>query len=152
MARGILVNELIIPSLIAGKIVILDRFEDSSWVYQGLMKGLSSDLLMEYRQRYIREIKPDITFLLDAPYKTIVRRLENQMATNYDPADELTLEEYSLIRSAYTWLSRQEPFRWKVIDTNKPITLVAQEINIHTEMLLNSVEPNREIRPARKER
>lgn len=146
MSRGLLVDELIRPSLVAGKIVILDRFEDSSWVYQGILKGVSFDLLREYRKKYLREIRPDITFLLDAPYETVITRLQRQLETDYDRADELFPEEYTSIRSAYLWLAKREPQRWRKIDSTRSTEHVAREIYVHTEQLLVSIEPKKELR------
>jgi dTMP kinase len=66
-ARAQLVNEVIIPALESGRIVIADRFVDSSLVYQGFARGLGEDMIENINRYAIQGQEPDVTFLITLP-------------------------------------------------------------------------------------
>lgn len=121
MGRSETLKEIIIPSLKTNKIVISDRFQDSTMVYQGILGGVDFDFLKKMDQKYMFGIQPDLTFLLDAPFSTVESRLEVQKKLNYDPADELNECDYNRIRDAFNTVMTQnnENGRWNLIDTSQ---------------------------------
>ena len=60
-------SEVVRPALAAGKVVISDRFSDSTTVYQGVARGLDADRIRKVHALVLEGLKPDITFLLDLP-------------------------------------------------------------------------------------
>lgn len=66
-ARSELVDNIIIPALDAGKVVICDRFFDSTTAYQGYGRGLNLKTIGLFNELATKKIKPDITFILDVP-------------------------------------------------------------------------------------
>ncbi|MCX7884064.1 MAG: dTMP kinase [Caloramator sp.] len=73
-ARAQHVYEVIIPALNSGKIVICDRFTDSSVVYQGYARGLGEDLVENINHYATLGIEPNITFLLNLPAEIGIKR------------------------------------------------------------------------------
>lgn len=68
------VHELIGPALDAGKVVICDRFVDSSIVYQGYARGLGEDMVSQINDFAIQGRKPDVTFLITVPAEVGIKR------------------------------------------------------------------------------
>lgn len=66
-SRAQLVHEVIIPALNSGKIVIADRFVDSSLVYQGYARGLGEEMIASINGYAIQGTEPEITFLITLP-------------------------------------------------------------------------------------
>lgn len=129
MGRSQLLKEIVIPNLEANKVVISDRFEDSTIVYQGILGKVSPDFLTKLNQKYMSNIKPDVTFLLDAEFSKVKPRLEKQLSLIYDPADELDQCSYNKIRNAYKILMGENKFgRWKLIDSNEAVQTVERKI------------------------
>ena len=77
-ARAQLVEEVIQPALDQGKVVICDRFIESSAVYQGIARGLGVDLVYEVNRFAVGNTMPDITLLLDVDAETGIGRKKQQ--------------------------------------------------------------------------
>lgn len=77
-ARAQLVEEVIQPALDQGKVVICDRFIESSAVYQGIARGLGVDLVYEVNRFAVGNAMPDITILLDVDAETGIGRKKQQ--------------------------------------------------------------------------
>ncbi len=73
-SRAQLVREKIIPYLKSGKVVISDRFLDSSIAYQGFGRGLNKEFVIELQKFAIGEAVPDITFFIDIPIAEVMKR------------------------------------------------------------------------------
>ena len=69
------VRKVILPGLAAGKVVISDRYLDSSLAYQGYGRGLPLPWLREVAREATRGLKPRLTFLLDLPPEAALRRV-----------------------------------------------------------------------------
>jgi len=128
-ARAQIYRELVLPSLAAGKIVVMDRSRDSSVVYQGMVRGFGIDLIEQLNAISTKETYPDLTILLDVKVKT---GLERRAST--DKMDRLDLEAtefHDKVRTAYLELAQakdEQSKRWTVIDANKSIEKVSQEV------------------------
>lgn len=128
-ARAQIYRELVLPSLAAGKIVVMDRSRDSSVVYQGMVRGFGIDLIEQLNAISTKETYPDLTILLDVKVKTGLER-----RANTDKMDRLDLEAtefHDKVRKAYLELAQakdEQAKRWAVIDANKPIEKVSQEV------------------------
>ncbi|KUK79598.1 MAG: Thymidylate kinase, partial [Microgenomates bacterium 39_7] len=76
-ARAQIYREIVIPSLKAGKVVIMDRSRDSSVVYQGMVRGFGKDLINQLNDLSTDKIYPNLTILLDLPVETGLKRRED---------------------------------------------------------------------------
>jgi dTMP kinase len=129
-SRAQLVEELIRPGLNAGKIVVADRFTDSTTVYQGFARGLDLKFIRELEGFVCAGLQPSITFLLDLDLETIRnRRLRRVRPVNGpDRIEELPLEFHRKVREGYLQLAREFPERIKVIDAARSLDEVEAAI------------------------
>ncbi len=121
-ARSSLVWERIFPDLRDGKIVIVDRFIDSTTAYQGYGREINLGTVNILNHIAIRGRKPDITFLLNVPLEVAVRRLEDKR-TRFENTDYLRK-----VRDAYILLAHQEKQRIVLIDANRAQEEVFEDI------------------------
>lgn len=125
-ARAQLVEQVIRPALKEGKVVICDRFVDSSAVYQGVARGLGVDLVYEINQYAIGDTFPDITILLDVSGNTGIRRKKKQREL-----DRMELEAVSFhekVSDGYRMLAEKFPDRIKKLDGTKQIEEIHRQI------------------------
>lgn len=131
-ARSELVAEVILPALSDGKVVVSDRFLDSSLAYQGGARGLGIEDVERVNHFATRGLKPDLTFLLDlSPEDAASRPGENDRFED----EGAGLQE--AVGAAYERLMRADPDRWRRIDARQPSN------EVHAQVLA-SVEEARE--------
>lgn len=116
-SRAQLVTEVIIPSLQKGNIVICDRFTDSTVAYQGYGRRINLDIIKMLNRIATREIKPDLTILLDME---VEKGLSRKRTKNEDRFEGEELAFHKRVRSGYLQLALDEPQRWLVIDATLP--------------------------------
>jgi len=112
-----LVTEVIRPSLLQSKVVICDRFSDSTTVYQGYGRGLDMDTIKKTNDLATQGIKPDLTILLDIPTQ---KGLSRKPSTANDRFETENIAFHDKVRAGYLKLAAGEPGRWLVIDANLP--------------------------------
>lgn len=127
-ARAQLVQERLAPALARGRLVLLDRFLDSSLAYQGAGRSLGVEEVRAINLFAVAGIEPDRTLLLRiAP----AAGRERQRARAYEP-DRLEREDeafFERIASAYEQIARAQPARVRVIDADEPpATVLAQAL------------------------
>jgi len=127
------VRHFILPSLAAGKIVLCDRFYDATLVYQGFARGLDVGLIQKLHKLILKDLKPDMTILLDLPPEQGLSRAWKQINNGSRTGIESRFENEALafhhkVRSGYLELSRQEPERFRVIDASRDEHRVREEI------------------------
>ena len=137
-ARAQLVEELIIPSLQQGKIILCDRYGDSTLAYQGYGHGLDLDTLRAMLHFATGGLKPDLTILLDVDVMTGLKRKKIKEEWNRLDAFELSFHER--VRAGYHILAGQEPERWKIVDATQNPEQVHTEIRA---LVLNALEEKR---------
>lgn len=116
-ARSEHVDKLLRPALEAGKIVLCDRFSDSTLAYQGLAAGKTIDELTDLRQlnAFATEgLAPDLTLVLDGDPKLLLKRRDARGVT--DRYEEQGLELQYKLRSAFTALAKAEPERMRIVN------------------------------------
>lgn len=122
-ARGQLVREIVKPALIAGKIVIADRFIDSSSAYQGYGRNLGEETILKLNELALDDVFPTLTFFLDiAPTEGHKRR------NGTDKVDRLDLQQkefYERVYEGYKKLAGKYKERYVVVDSTKSIDEVA---------------------------
>jgi dTMP kinase len=119
-ARAQNVEQWILPALNQGKIVISDRFTDSSIAYQGSGRDLGWETVLELDRIACRSLVPDITLCIDIDTETGLARAHSRGSSGA-AAPETRLEEQSIefhhkVRAAYHELARHQPQRFRLID------------------------------------
>ena len=116
-ARAQLYRELVLPSLEAQKVVLMDRTRDSSVVYQGMVRGFGVDVIEQLNNISTRETYPDLTFLLDVPVEIgLSRRAQT------DKMDRLDMEPKNFIKKCVMrtrTCKENDHNRWVVVDGTK---------------------------------
>jgi len=126
-SRAELVSEVIAPALREGKIVICDRFFDSTVVYQGIARGLGEKKILDMSLWATGGIVPDITFLLSVK----VSRGKKRIDTASKKRDRIELEKDNFkekIYRGYLSIARKNRDRIVVIDGEKNIESIFEEI------------------------
>lgn len=128
-ARSEHVDKLLRPALEAGKIVLCDRFSDSTLAYQGLAVGKTIDELTDLRQlnAFATEgLVPDLTLVLDGDPKLLLKRRDARGVT--DRYEEQGLELQYKLRSAFAALAKAEPERMRIINAEGSEAVVSAAI------------------------
>ncbi len=121
------VVETIRPAVEAGKLVISDRYVDSSIAYQGTGRDIPVELVKEINDFAIEGYLPDVTFLIDVPAEVGLQRIKQaQGSRQYDRLDQESLVFHEQTREAFLRLAKDQPQRIHVIDGTKSVEEVAQ--------------------------
>lgn len=121
------VEFLIKPALKVGKIVISDRFADSSLAYQAGGRKLPLKMVKQLVKIASPDLTPDLTILLDLPVEKAILRKRNQ-GPSVNRIDTETVEFYERVRQAYLKLTVKEPERFRIVSADKPYEEVKNEI------------------------
>lgn len=116
-SRAQLVEEVIQPALKSGKVVICDRYADSTIAYQGYGRGLNLKMVGEINYTATGGLQPDLTFLLDLHFEAGIARKSNRKHDRFEQAD---IAFHRKVRQGYLKMAAEEPRRWKVIDASQP--------------------------------
>ncbi len=126
-ARAQMVEELILPALRQNKLVLCDRFYDSTTAYQGYGRQLFLETVALANQIGSCGVTPDLTFLIDVDLEVaLARRKKNSGA-----ADRLEREDrqfHERVRNGYLTIAKQEPERIKIVQGNATIDAVADRV------------------------
>ena len=113
-ARAQLIEDVIEPALQAGRIVVSDRFLDSSLAYQGAARGLGLDEVAAVNEFATGGLKPDLTFLLALdPGHAAARGAEQDRFESEGAAFQLR------VQGAYEQMAAAEPGRWRRVDADR---------------------------------
>jgi len=136
-ARAELVARTLRPALQAGRIVICDRYADSTLAYQGYGKGLSLPELDQVNDFATGGLKPHLTFCLDVPVEVgLHRKRQIAQINTVDRIERMDLDFHRRVRQGFLELVAKEPQRWRLIDATEPPEVVAAAIRHHVELLL----------------
>jgi len=129
-ARAQNVDEVILPALERGSIVLSDRFTDSSLAYQGCGRGLGAETVLALDRIACHGLKPDLTLLIDIDLATSQARAEarNRRSKRTDRMEEQTAVFYKKVRDAYGALAAAEPDRFRIIEGRADFDSVEKEI------------------------
>jgi dTMP kinase len=125
------VDQWILPALTEGKIVLSDRFTDSTLVYQGCGRGLGTETVMTLDRIACRGLVPDVTVLIDIDAETSLARAHARNATARDTEtrmDEQSVEFHRKVYEAYHALAAREPQRFHIVDGRANREAMAREI------------------------
>jgi dTMP kinase len=118
---------LIEPSLAAGKVVITDRFTDSTRVYQGVAGGLGLDKIESIKQECIGDFEPDLTFIFDIDPNIGLARIGKRDPSR-DTFEDKKLDFHNSLRTGYLNIARENTKRCVVIDATQSIEVIAKQI------------------------
>lgn len=118
-ARAQLVDELLLPLLEQGALVLLDRFVDSSLAYQGAARALGIEQVRAINQFATGPLAPDRTLLLNIS-PAVGRARQHERADQPDRLEREGEQFFTTIAAAYQQLARQEPQRIRVLDAAQP--------------------------------
>ena len=142
-ARAQNVEQWILPALREGKIVLSDRFTDSTLAYQGAGRGLGADVVLQVDRIACHGLVPDLTICVDVDTDTGLARAHSR---NFDSSDldesridREAIEFHHKVRDAYFALAEAEPNRVRIIDGNKAPALVAEAVWTEVSTYLASV-------------
>ncbi|RPF47146.1 thymidylate kinase [Thermodesulfitimonas autotrophica] len=125
-ARAELVDRVILPALRAGKVVLADRFTDSTLAYQGAGRGLSVELLSALNAFVTQGLSPDCTVIIDLPVAAALARVG--APGERDRMERLGPAFFSRVREYYLHLAGQDPTRYLVVDGGRAPEAVEAEI------------------------
>lgn len=125
-ARRDHLERLIEPSIKAGKIVISDRFADSTRMYQGLSRGDLRAVVDKLHALMIGR-EPDLTFIIDMDPEVGLARAKGRNGTE-ERFEDFGADLQRRMRAGFLDLAREFPGRCRVIDGNRPTETVAAEI------------------------
>jgi len=135
------VAQRIRPALAAGKIVISDRYADSTLAYQGYGRGLGRETLRTITGFATGGLTPDLTLYLDiTPEEGLQRRRTG--GGEWNRLDAEALEFHQRVRAGYLKLVEQESERWVVIGAARPVEEVQAEIRAVIQGRLERVKRN----------
>jgi dTMP kinase len=111
------VEELILPALERGAIVLSDRFTDSSTAYQGYARGLGRATVLDLDRISCRGLVPDLTLLVDIGVEQGLERVRaRNLGDKESRLDAESLEFHRKVRQAYLEMAAREPLRFRVVD------------------------------------
>jgi dTMP kinase len=125
------VDQWILPALAAGRIVISDRFTDSTLVYQGVARGMGSEVVYEVDRIACRGLVPDLTLVIDIDTETGLKRANSRNREKQDVETRMEEQDLSFhrkVREAYRQLASDEPKRVRLIDGSRDEAAVAEEV------------------------
>lgn len=126
-ARAQHLQNVILPALAEGKIVLCDRFVDSSFAYQCAGRGLSRDKLQVLNENFVERM-PDITFWLDAPIEVGMNRARERGALDRFEQEKVVF--FESVRSGFSEIHMRDSTRMKRLDaTQTPEQVFAEAIH-----------------------
>lgn len=119
-------NEKIKPALEAEKIILCDRFIDSSLAYQGHARGLGIDNVYEINKFAIGNNLPELTIFIDVPPELGLKRVFSN-TRKVDRLDLETLEFHELVYEGYMIIAKKYKNRFKIVDGTNPVDQVVAD-------------------------
>jgi dTMP kinase len=125
-ARAQHLYQKILPALEKGICVISDRFTDATYAYQSGGRGVSSEKVALLENFVQGDIRPDITFLFDAPIEVGMSRAQKRGALDRFEEEEVSF--FNRVRDNYLQRAAQEPARFKIIDASQNLDAVQKDL------------------------
>jgi dTMP kinase len=123
------VEEVILPALAGGKIVLTDRFTDSTMAYQGFGRGLGEQVVKDLDRIACRGLEPALTLLIDIDLETALSRArQRNLDLTESRMDEQAVEFHRRVRQAYLDIAARNPQRFRVIDGRGDVDTVGEAV------------------------
>ncbi len=127
-SRAQLVREVIQPAIDDGKIVLCDRFLDSTTVYQGVGRKIAAEPVHLINTFAIGDLLPDVTVVVDIPAEMGLERIKHRVNDMPNRMEMENIEFYRKVREGYLMLAKALPERFIVTDGTQSIEAVEEEI------------------------
>jgi len=133
-ARAMHIKDVIQPALEAGKIILCDRYIDSTRVYQGHLQGVDMTFILDLERKIVGQYIPDLTFIMDLEADAAMARVQSRGATDhYDRGDKAF---YEALHSGFLQIAKDNSDRCVIIDASQDEEKIAADIsNIADERL-----------------
>lgn len=126
-ARAQIYREIVLPSLAAGKVVLMDRSRDSSVVYQGIVRGFGEKLIEELNDISTKNTYPDLTVLLDLSVEVGLER--RRESGKVDRLDMESTDFHRQVREGYLKIAKADKTkRWVILDASPALEEVEENI------------------------
>lgn len=122
------VRELIAPALVAGQIVLCDRFLDSTAVYQGVARAIDAQQVEAINQFAVGSTRPDLTILIDLPPELGLARVHARSNGQLDRMEQEAIEFFQAVRQGYLDLAVAEPDRFHILDGRQSVETLSRAI------------------------
>lgn len=138
-SRAQLVQQLILPHLNQGGVVLCDRYADSTYAYQGYGRQLDFETIQSITRFATQALVPDLTIYLDLD---VAEGLKRKVAANtagqgeWNRMDRLELDFHQRVRAGYLNMAEADPSRWLVVDATAPVEALSQTICQRLEQML----------------
>ncbi|MEK9200274.1 dTMP kinase [Ureibacillus sp. 179-F W5.1 NHS] len=120
--------EKVEPAIQKGKLVLCDRFIDSSLAYQGYARGIGIDEVLAINEFAIGKRMPDLTILFDLEPKVGLARIHSHNDREVNRLDVESLSFHEKVREGYQLLVKRYPNRIKVVNADQPIDKVVEDV------------------------
>ena len=134
-SRAQLIDEVILPNLAKGEIVICDRYADSTTAYQSYGRGLDLEMVKAVNNAATRGLKPNLTVLLNIPAEAGLARKRGERQDRFEQED---IAFHQRVREGYLKLATSDPERWLVIDGSQSKAKIGEIIWQRVSQLLSS--------------
>jgi dTMP kinase len=138
-SRAQLVEQVILPHLAQGGVVLCDRYADSTYAYQGYGRQLDFETLRLVTHFATQGLKPNLTIYLDLDVTEGLRRKTAANVTGggeWNRMDQLELAFHQRVRAGYLEMAQTEPERWLIVDASAPVAQINQIICQRLEQVL----------------
>ena len=138
-ARAQHIKEVILPALQEKKVVLCDRFNDSTIAYQGYGRNLGVSEVEKFCDFVCEKLKPDLTLYLDIHPELGLKRVKKTTKRGYDRIESEDISFHQKVREGFYILAKKEPDRFIMIDAENPKENVLQIALKHIENKLRSL-------------
>ncbi|MBR2594164.1 MAG: dTMP kinase [Firmicutes bacterium] len=135
-SRAQLVDEVIVPALQRGRIVVCDRFLDSSIAYQGFGRGISVKAIEDINSYATAGVSPDLTIYLDITPERSFRR-KSLMNEEPDMIEAEKLEFHQNVYNGYKYVAEKYPERVFCVDAAQDVDKVFEDIKNRLDLIFN---------------
>lgn len=132
-------EEVILPALQKGKVVLCDRFSDATLAYQGFGRRLEMKIVRAAVDYAAKGISPDLTLLLDLDIRVGLIRVRDRGRSNR--LDREQREFHERVRAGYLRLARLDPRRIKIVEASREPAAVFDDIQTIVDRLLKGRRP-----------
>jgi dTMP kinase len=122
-------EQVIRPAMADNKVVFCDRYEDSTFVYQGLARALGLDYVKELSRLAGIDLKPDMTLLFDVSPEIGLARARGRLLEGNTRFENEQMKFHEEVRNGFLLLAADEPERFVVLDASQPFAIVEAELH-----------------------
>ena len=125
-ARAQHIQEVILPALSSGKIILCDRFTDASYAYQGGGRGIDASRINLLEEWVQGDLRPNLTLLFDLDVDIGIQRIKKRSDTDRFEREEINF--FEKIRNTYLERAKNEPQRFRIINSASSLESVKEQI------------------------